>query len=40
MVANVSSVWSRPKAVEIIITGRLTESFWARRRRSYDAGSS
>ena len=34
MVTNVSAVWTSPKAVEIISTGRLMESVWARRSRS------
>ena len=34
MVMNVRVVWTRPKAVEIIWTGRLIESVWARRSRS------
>ena len=40
MLMKVRVVCTSPKAVEIIITGRLIESVWARRSRSYDAGSS
>src|ERR1700720_3565527 len=36
MVTKVTSVWTSPNAVEIIITGRFIESVWARRSRSYD----
>ena len=31
---NVSAVWTRPNAPEIMATGRLAESVCARRRRS------
>ena len=34
IVAKVRAVWTNPKAVEIIRTGRLMESVWARRKRS------
>ena len=40
MVTNVSIVWKSPNAVAIISTGRLMESFCARRSRSYEAASS
>jgi hypothetical protein len=36
----VIAVCISPKVLEIICTGRLRESSWARRSRSYDAGSS
>jgi len=37
---KVIAVCTSPKVPEIICTGRLRESSWARRSRSYDAGSS
>ena len=40
MVTKVSAVWTSPKVVEIISTGRLIESVCARRSKSYEAGSS
>ncbi len=40
MLMNVRAVCTSPKAVEIIITGRLIESVCARRNKSYEAGSS